>query len=535
LALGPSALLALQSSVGNAATTELLLGGPSAPVQRLTEDPPVAGPAPAPADQHDEDEDDAAEREHDPDLDDAFQFRPDPEEAAPAPSAAPAAASAAAVDAGPRPMSTPAPASASAAASAAAAPTGAISIRGRHALMNVEYTAQEAWEYFAREAREAEVSHQEMDPSAAVVVQHAERSQAILARIAQAGARFPDLDTLASAVGAELGVVAPASAAPAAAAAAAPARPDVAAPSEGDERDRDEKRPEPARHPAMSNAAAAAVAADDAEWDVDALEGAVRGRGLAGVCNAMTSTWLAGLLLPSVDRTGIAADTWQCIVGLKVFLDAFSERHRASSEEATRVFLVLAEAGRFDAAWLRRLTPENARATFAAFDREPDDESDGDSDGDSDSDTDGERAPAAARVAAAPAAPRVAPERRDIAGPYDRLGAAELSEMIEEVLEDGFHLRAAFRGLVVIKAEAVSDDPDRFGNHQFGVSYTPGPDLSGTLRIFDQNAGLREFVADSDDAIVEHLAAFIHAGYVARRMDTPAGASTSATIVFRLL
>lgn len=266
-------------------------------------------------------------------------------------------------------------------------------------------------------------------------------------------------------------------------------------------------------------------------WKRNILLARVMKDELAGVCNALSGAYLAGLINPKTDDTmGIDDTNYENIRQLKTLMDIIvTNFYEADSSLVTFVFAQYIKSKRDANAWLRSLNDKTLNKEFAKFKSyfkkftEEDDDDDDKADAD-----------------------KVDYKGTYIDGLNTTIDQESIYTKVDDLLEPFFDMKSDFQGLIVLKAsykdaEANDDSPRQaagagaakdvksesnknheapvrenyYASHQMGIRYIAS---THTFEIFDQNSGLRSQRIVEQEDIAEIIAGHIHPNYVTNPM-----------------
>ena len=242
-----------------------------------------------------------------------------------------------------------------------------------------------------------------------------------------------------------------------------------------------------------------------AGWNIDQFKDKVEEEGLAGLCDALSSAWLAGFLEPDEATAGIDETNFPQIVALKLLLFRILEATGADSGLLTPVFVRYIEDNDLDATWFTELTTDQVPARVSSF-------LDYLVSGQGEFDWDeGLGEETIARTA------------------YANVTAA-LGERTDALLEPFFDLRSSFTGLTVIHAFTADG---YVATHQFALRYEPAG-TRGVFSILDQTTGLFRHNVASQEEIVEVLCHHVNTYYVENPMSAGDEPTVTAEVKVRL-
>jgi len=253
--------------------------------------------------------------------------------------------------------------------------------------------------------------------------------------------------------------------------------------------------------------ASAADALPTGEWDTNALGKFMAQQGLPGVCNALTSAYLAGLILPDEGKTGVTPENVAQVMRLKGVLDeAVLMAGQMGIHDAARVsqwFIRWAEGRGLGPSWLAdpiAFETQDVRGAFQTHLRQlnPSHPSHG------------------------KAQAEVPPSVGWVDGHYRYMFELRLKRGFMDALGD-FDANRDARGIVVAQMKQVNwrgrEVPGTLIGHELAVSYHAA---SKSVVIHDQNTGKKTASATSAEDIAKALAAHMQETYV-RNPPKPGG------------
>ena len=278
-------------------------------------------------------------------------------------------------------------------------------------------------------------------------------------------------------------------------------------------------------------ASAGAVAQHDG-WKLAALHAKIESDNLPGVCNALSTAQLLGLIKPGAEdkTTGVGAENWTHVKALKKLLDSIANARvlQSDSGAVTMQFLQYFDEKLKDRgdAWMDSLTDDSVSGEVRKFQQFVIDKG---------LDTGlpkGSKISDAYRKGA-----DSLNEQSDTNSDewmYEKWTSEELGKVVKEPLDEVFKAGGGFRGVISIKADVseAADGPEKYANHQFSVTYERA---ASKLSIFDQNTGLAVSEAKDEETIQKALAAHLKKYYIDQPMTAGAGLTDGAQIIVRLM
>jgi hypothetical protein len=278
-------------------------------------------------------------------------------------------------------------------------------------------------------------------------------------------------------------------------------------------------------------AAAGAVVQHDG-WKLAALHAKIESDNLPGVCNALSTAQLLGLIKPGAEdkTTGVGADNWTHVKALKKILDSIANARvlQSDSGAVTMQFLQYFDEKLKDKGdtWMDSLNDDSVSGEVRKFQQFVIDRGLGTG------------LPKGSKVSDAyRKGAETLNEQSDTNSDewmYDKWTSDELGKVVGDPLDEVMKACGGFRGVISIKADVseAPDGPEKYANHQFSVTYERS---ASKLSVFDQNTGLAVSEAKDQETIQKALAAHLTKYYIDQPMRAGAGMTDGAQIIVRLM